>query len=309
VAGKRPIGLTFISALKRDGSLRLAIPEVLDGELNKHRTETARSLLRRLEDVSTDINTVTGNSTATGPITLTEVGIEVAIHQRLSAITEQIIYPEMTICQVRRALDRVNAESPPNGPKNQQMKDSLLWEACVTLADEFIVHFITGDKAFYADRDVNKGLAENLATEPAVKSGRLRVFPSLEGAMRAFAPESSANSSVTAGIEVEELIAAQAVQAFSRSPMAADLQAETKLRGVVAEYFRTEVAHTFAVSFSAFFHVNQGVEDRAHGEAIVSGDCRLDTRQAAIEATSLHSVDWRLRDPVRGEVRAHEVLL
>jgi hypothetical protein len=56
-----PIGLSFISALKRDQSVKLAIPEVLGGELDKHRADTARSLLRRLEDVSVDIKTVTGN--------------------------------------------------------------------------------------------------------------------------------------------------------------------------------------------------------------------------------------------------------
>ncbi len=111
-------------------------PEVLDGELNKHRTETARSLLRRLEDASADINTVTGNPIAGGVITLTEVSIEVAIRERLSAIAGQTIYPDMSIDEVRRALARVNAEAPPNGPKNQQMKDSLLWEACVTLAND-----------------------------------------------------------------------------------------------------------------------------------------------------------------------------
>ena len=143
-----PIGLTFISALKRDLSLKLAIPEVLGGELDKHRAETARSLLRRLEDASADIKVVTGNPTAAGIITLTEVSIEVTIRERLSAIAGQTIYPDMSIDEVRRALARVNAEAPPNGPKNQQMKDSLLWEACVTLTNDHRVIFVTGDNAF-----------------------------------------------------------------------------------------------------------------------------------------------------------------
>jgi hypothetical protein len=72
--------------------LKLAIPEVLGGELNKHRAETAQSLLRRLEDVFADIKAVTGDPTAAGIITLTEVSIEVAIRKRLSAITGQMIY-------------------------------------------------------------------------------------------------------------------------------------------------------------------------------------------------------------------------
>lgn len=303
-----PIGLTFISALKRDLSLKLAIPEVLGGELDKHRAETARLLLRRLEDVSADIKAVTGDPTAAGIITFTEGSIEVAIRERLSAIAGQTIYPDMSIDEVRRALARVNAEAPPNGPKNQQMKDSLLWEACVTLANDHRVVFVTGDNAFYSGRQPKNGLAQNLALEPSVKDGRLQVFPSLEEAMRSFAPESSVGSSEIGGIESRDLIAAQAREAFARSAIADDIRAEIELRGVVPAYFRTEVPYTFAVSFTAFFYVNQNAEDRARGEAAVSGECRLDTRQATIEAVSLQSIHWDLRDPAGGEVKAHEVL-
>lgn len=302
-----PIGLTFISALKRDLSLKLAIPEVLGGELDKHRAETARSLLRRLEDASADIKVVTGNPTAAGIITLTEVSIEVTIRERLSAIAGQTIYPDMSIDEVRRALARVNAEAPPNGPKNQQMKDSLLWEACVTLTNDHRVIFVTGDNAFYSGRQPKNGLAQNLALEPSIKDGRLQVFPSLEDAMRSFAPESSVGSSEVAGIHSKDLIAGRAREAFGRSAIAVDIRAEVELRGLVPAYFRTEVPHTFAASFTAFFYVNQNAEDRARGEAAVSGECRLDTRQATIEAVSLQSIHWDLRDPAGGEVKAHEV--
>lgn len=294
--------------LKRDLSLKLAIPEVLGGELDKHRAETALSLLRRLEDVSADIKTVTGSSTAAGAITLTEVSIEVAIRERLSAIAGQVIYPEISIDEVRRALTRVNAETPPNGPKNQQMKDSLLWEACVTLADDHQVVFVTGDNAFYADRQPKNGLAENLALEPHVKDGRLQVFPSLEEAMRSFAPESSVGPSEIVGIENKDLIATQAREAFSRSVIAVDVQAGFELRGVVPAYFRTEMSHTFAVSFTAFFYVNRNAEDKTRGEAAVSGECRLDTRQVTIEAMSLQTIHWDLIDPAGRQIKAREVL-
>ncbi|MGB8198253.1 MAG: hypothetical protein WCF33_00915 [Pseudonocardiaceae bacterium] len=303
-----PIGLTFISALKRDPSLKLAIPEVLGGELDKHRAETARSLLRRLEDVSADIKAVTGDSTTAGVITMTEVSIEVAIRQRLSVIAEQAIYPDMSIDEVRRALVRVNADAAPNAPKNQQMKDSLLWEACVTLADDYRVIFVTGDNAFYSGRQPKNGLAHNLALEPSVNDGRLRVFPSLEDAMRFFAPESSVGSNEVVGIESKDLIATQARDAFSRSAIAADIQAEFEFRGVVPAYFRTDVPHAFAVSFTAFFYVNRNAEDRAQGEAAVSGECRLDTRQATIEAVNLQRISWDLKGPAGGQIKAHEVL-
>ncbi|KAB1119123.1 hypothetical protein [Micromonospora aurantiaca] len=304
-----PIGLTLIAALKRDRSLRLAIPEILGGELDKHRAETASSLLRRLRDVSADIGTVTGDHLAAGMVTLTEESVEVLIRERLLPIAEQAFYPDMTLEEVRRALIKVNAEVPPNGPKNQQMKDSLLWESCVTLAGKYCVYLITGDKAFYRDRHAEKGLAENLSSEPAVKDGRLKVFPSLESALQVFAPESSADSGEIVSRNSRDLIAEEASNAFLRSSVAADIpEARLRLRGVVPTYFRTEVPHVFATSFTAFFNVEQDAEAEGKGEAAVSGECRLDTRQATIDSVSLHSIHWRLPDAAGGVAKVYEVL-
>jgi hypothetical protein len=239
---------------------------------------------------------------------LTEASIDVAIRERLSVIAGQAVYPDMSIDDVRRALARVNAEAPPNGPKNQQMKDSLLWEACVTLANDYRVIFVTGDKDFYSGRQSKNGLAQNLALEPSVKDGRLQVFPSLEDAIGSFAPESSVGSSEVEDIDSKDLIAAHAREAFARSAIAVDIRAGLELRGVVPAYFRTEVPHTFAVSFTVFFYVNQDAEDKPRGEAAVSGECRLDTRRATIEAVSLQNIHWDLRDPAEGELKVREVL-
>ncbi|MET8384296.1 PIN domain-containing protein [Streptosporangium canum] len=303
-----PIGLAFLSTLKRNPALRLAIPETLNEELDKHCTKIARELIEKLKDITVEIGTITGDSIAAGIVTLTEESIEVAIRQRQAGIASQTIYPTMTIEEVRRALSRVNAGTPPNAPKNQQMKDSLIWESCVSLAKNHQVFFVTSDNGFYADRQPKKGLAANLALEDVVKNEQLKVFSSLEDAMRSFAPDSSLDSNEAASIDSKDLIAAQAREAFDYSPVAADMQAEIGLRGVVPAYFRTEAAYTFAVSFAAFFYVNKDAEDSVRGEAAVSGECRLDTRQGTIEAFSSRTIDWRLRDPVKGEFRLHEIL-
>lgn len=303
-----PVGLTFISAMRRDPTIRLAIPEVLDIELNKHRAEAAQALLRRLKDVVDEINIATGRSTFAGIVTLTEEEIDVAIHERLSGISQQVIYPEMNIGEARRALRRVNAETAPNGPKNQQMKDSLLWEACLSLTTDYRVFFATGDKAFYANRDTRKGPAANLASETPVQQGRLRVFPTLEDALRAFAPETAVETGEVANTGTRDLIAIQAEQAFRRSAVAADLRPQITLRGVVPSYLRTDVPHVFAVSFTAFFHINRGIDDKPHGEAAVVGQCRLNAREASVDAMSLETIHWTLNDPEGGTAKARELL-
>ncbi|GAA1867287.1 PIN domain-containing protein [Asanoa iriomotensis] len=304
-----PIGRAFLSELKRDGSLRLAIPEVLDQELNKHRAEVAAELLGRLENIAAEINLLADNPLAVGPFALTEVALEVAIRHQLHEVAGQVDYPAMTIDQVRRALLRVNSETPPNGHKNQQMKDSLLWEACVALADELPVFLVTADKAFYSERTPARGLAANLANEAAVVAQRLKVFPSLESAMHAFSPAASVDRKQVSTEKVSDLIADRALTAFGRSPIFNDLMPTVSLRGVVPDYFRSDIPHRFAVSFSAFYFINKGVNDVPHGQAAVSGECVLDTRAASIDLVSLANINWKLTRPEGGELNSHEVLL
>ncbi|TLP66462.1 PIN domain-containing protein [Microbispora triticiradicis] len=291
-----PIGLTFISALRQNSAAVLAIPEVLELELDKHRAEAAASLLDKLIASTTEIGTVAGNSTAAGIVTLTAEDIEVAIRRRQTSLKGQIIYPPMEMGEVKRALVRVNAETPPNGPKNQQMKDSLLWEACITLADRYKVLFVTGDNGFYKDRQPKKGLAANLAAETSVTVGRLLVFETLEEAMRSFAPASSVpvDSSEVAGIDFEGLVAKQAQEALERSEIITIL-GRVKFRGVVPSYFKTETPHAFAVSFSAFFYADRDANSVLSGEVVVKGESRLDTRTGTIEPISLKGIYLRTR--------------
>ncbi|MEU3113855.1 hypothetical protein ABZ652_07220 [Micromonospora chalcea] len=302
------VGLTFISAMQSDPTISMAIPEVLESELNKHRAETARALLDRLHNVIDEINVVGGDITLGGVITTTEEEIDVAIRERLSAIRKQVLYPEMDVGETRRALQRVNAETAPNGHKNQQMKDSLLWEACLSLSAVYRVFFVTGDTGFYTNRDIRKGLAANLAAETPVQEGRLRVFSSLEEAVPAFAPKIAVDRGELASVGGRDLIAARAQEAFRRSPVATDLHPAIALRGVVPQYLRTEVPHVFAVSFSAFFLINNGIEDRPHGDAVVVGQCRLDAREASIDAVTLEVIHWTLSNPGGGMGKVREVL-
>jgi hypothetical protein len=65
----------------------------------------------------------------------------------------------------RSSFEKCIRSEPPNGPKNQQFKDGVIWADCLALAMDSPVLFVTQDKAFYKDRDYKNGLAENLALE------------------------------------------------------------------------------------------------------------------------------------------------
>jgi hypothetical protein len=132
------------------------------------------------------------------------------------------------------------------------------------------------------------------------------VFPALEDAMRVFAPKTAVGTGELADVRVKDLIAARTEETLRRSPTTTDLRPDIALRGVVPDYLRTEVPYVFAVSFTAFFTINQGIEDALHGEAAVTGQCRLDTRQPSIKAVSIQLVHWTLTGPDGKTTRMRE---
>ena len=199
----RLLGLSFIT------TTFLAIPEILGIELEKHIATTARVLNRDWLRIVQEIYTTTGEGIFS--VAASSHDIENAIKARLEDLAVTTIRPELSLLQVRSALKRINDESPPNGPKNQQAKDSLLWEACVELSAQHVVLFVTFDGGFYRDRRPECGLAPNLADEDAVKSGRLRVYSTIDALLDYAAPNYRANipASGIAAIETAISVAIQ----------------------------------------------------------------------------------------------------
>ena len=56
---------------------------------------------------------------------------ETGARERLRELEHLLIRVPHDSRQLRSAFERVVAETPPNGPKNQQYKDSVIWEAAV----------------------------------------------------------------------------------------------------------------------------------------------------------------------------------
>ena len=65
----------------------------------------------------------------------------------------------LTLAQVRAALTKVIEKIPPNhrkdkgGKEIEQLRDTLIWEAAVSLLTDHDVYFVTGDDAFFADKN------------------------------------------------------------------------------------------------------------------------------------------------------------
>jgi len=57
-----------------------------------------------------------------------------------------------TLEHAKAALEMVDARMPPNGEKNQQFKDSAIWQAVLALSSDYRVHLVTNDRAFLLNR-------------------------------------------------------------------------------------------------------------------------------------------------------------
>lgn len=79
----------------------------------------------------------------------------------------------------RSSFLKIINKEPPNGEKNQQFKDGVLWAHCLDLLNSDDVIFVTYDKDFYLDQDYKKGLATNLVQETKQKQKLFTILSSI----------------------------------------------------------------------------------------------------------------------------------
>ena len=78
----------------------------------------------------------------------------------------------------KSSFDKIIRKLPPNGEKNQQFKDGVIWANCLKLAEMGDVDLITQDKGFY-NREYSKGLATNLLQEAKNTPHSIKIFNEL----------------------------------------------------------------------------------------------------------------------------------
>lgn len=157
-----PLGAALLFSLQRRGGA-LGLPEVIEKELAKVAGSLAVEAAQKYDDAASFLEDVGLHQVHGPPFDLDRIR-ERAVY-RLEQLDPFLVRDQMSLAQARGALSRVIAEQPPNGPNNQQFKDSLVWEALIAWSDTFEVTFITGDKGFFEGRDFNRGLAAALRPE------------------------------------------------------------------------------------------------------------------------------------------------
>lgn len=177
-----------------------------------------------------------------------------------------------TMQSAEHALLAVISSEPPNGHKDQQFKDSVVWADCLRLLDKGDVALVTGDKGFYHGRDYKKGLASNLREESDDAPNHLEIYSSLNELLEEIAEPIELDHSVL----VNEYL--------STTGNSADRILDDNgfvIEGdpsVESSSFVTEQPHRLYIDFKIRFSVMDVTEaGRSNGVLSLKGDAFYDT--------------------------------
>lgn len=141
----------------------IGLPEVIAEEVFKN---SRKLLIEQIEQINSKLGTLKRMLGEVHVPDLPDVSaIEENIRTRLDDVGVEVIKTPFTADQAHAAGWRVLNEKPPNGPKNQQFKDSAIWEALKQFAFSNPVIFLTEDKAFFENKDPKLGLESSLKLE------------------------------------------------------------------------------------------------------------------------------------------------
>jgi hypothetical protein len=167
------LGASLLYAVQT-GGYTLALPEVLRMEIIKHTIKAGSDASNKIHEQYRLVEMLMGVRDDYHVPTADD--FRNRVEHRLSELGVPLKKVPFTFEHAQSALRRVMEETPPNGHKNQQFKDSAIWEALLQLAEEADVVFVTEDTDFFEQKKPGKGLASNLKTEVDEANHRIEVY-------------------------------------------------------------------------------------------------------------------------------------
>jgi hypothetical protein len=165
---------------------KLGWPEVIEHEIRKQAMRTADEAIASVGEGLRVLEMLIGSRP--DPRLPSREEVESAVSRRITQLSPLLKRVPFTLEHAKAALQRVNDEIPPNAYKNQQFKDSAIWEAVLELATTHRVHFVTKDAAFYKGRDIKAGLAKDLSSECARAGLQVDIYSELAACVEALRP-------------------------------------------------------------------------------------------------------------------------
>jgi hypothetical protein len=160
---------------------KIALPEVIRLEIISNVKEGLTNYISNIETSYRQLLTIFGKLKEIALPNEDEI-MEKAENLVLDTGLEVIEIP-FSLESSKKSLLKIIEKLPPSD-KSQQFKDGVIWADCVNLLKQDEVCLVTGDKAFYQNREYKNGLSENLKAEISDLPHRLKIFPNLSDLLK-----------------------------------------------------------------------------------------------------------------------------
>jgi hypothetical protein len=282
-----PKGAAFLFIVKRSNA-KIGLPEIVEKEISKVIVKACRDAAKQARKHLQKLEPITGYKLG---IEDSEDTFAACVRKRLSQLEIFLKRLPFTHEHAVRALDRVIQELPPNGPDDEQFRDSAIWEVVMGLARTEAVHFITGDTGFFKSRKPELGPAENIQADIQRQEHRIEIHFGLNSCLSALRG---------AGPMVEKEPLARSIESALR-PDLSQLAANRRfaLGNMVhfsVEPFLTEQTGVLAIEFELTFEVdNLSEETREEARMVSSGSCLFNVSDNSISdiRKRLEEFSWR----------------
>jgi hypothetical protein len=223
---------------------RVGLPEVVRLEVEHHLRADLREIRDRIKSDHQRLLGMVGNLHEV--ILPDDAHIIDVVANFITGLEFDPVETSLTLEAARSSLLRTIDKIPPSH-NNQQFKDGVLWADCLALAQTDDVTLVTGDKAFYQDGDIKKGLSMALLAETDNLAHRLKVVGSLSELM----------VDIRAPVNVSDELLVAAVNTQLQADIAGILDRLGFIRAgdpvVVRTFYATEAPSTLFVEFRLQF--------------------------------------------------------
>ena len=160
---------------------RLAVPEVVRLEVEQ---ELQARLTEHIESIQSSYRQLlTAFGKLREVVLPTKEEVQAKIQELFDSIEVSKLDVPFSIESARSSFLKTIGKSPPSD-KRQEFKDGVLWADCLGLLASDAVVLVTADKAFYKDREYDKGLATNLDAETRQLPNPLTIVPTLSALLQ-----------------------------------------------------------------------------------------------------------------------------
>lgn len=162
-------------------SARLAVPKVIRLEVQANLRLEIKKLIEDINKNSRQLLALFGSMKEI--ILPSEEEIEDLISNLFINLQIHILDIDLSLESAESAFLKIIQKVPPCD-KTQEFKDAILWADCIKMLEQDDVLLATQDKAFFLERDYNKGLAENLKKEASLKQKNLIISHSIDDVLK-----------------------------------------------------------------------------------------------------------------------------